>query len=427
MFLGYVLLVIYAYIISNRLTNDILVLVTVMIIIDGIYFFIVSKKVRIELTSVEMVQRDEAFELRVKLINEALLPSPYMELIPQQKMRMSLDEDKIRGLMLVGKEQMTCTILYRARLCGLEEIGIEKIVLRSFFSFFKREVTPSIKVQVKILPRIIKISHLELFNEFLEQIVEHERKTWGEDLLDIAGDEVGYELRPYVQGDSQRLIHWKIAAYRDEFLVRQRQQENEKKNSIFLMLSPFLASRDNEEAAVAQDKILTTFISLVGYYLKQEQKVQVAYYQNQDWQYMKIKEYGQLQQLQMRLGDYNYMDVEQTVHQRRIIKSLIKIAKRYSGIKILVSGYWTQEMQEYMLMKSTNKRIPCIWAGEEIPSRLMEKTSLPMWYVTNQYEIVLLDPTEVERNSSISKKREVAEESISAWNRMTGGKAYEEM
>ena len=394
MFVCYALMVVYAYASSNRMVNDTLLLMTIIIVIDGLYFWIVPKKIKIYLEIDEIVQKHELFKVKVKLVNDSLLPMPYMELVPDKGVRSSLEEVGSLGIMLNSKNQMECVIPYRAELCGLEEIGLEKIVFRSFFAFFKREVNNIEKVKVKILPKPRKLEYIQHFNDFLERLMASEIKQSGEEHLVIAGDEIGYELRPYVEGDSQRLIHWKIAAYKDELLVRQRQQNDEKKNNVFFILNPFLSGEEMEEAII-QDKLLTAFISLVGYYLEQEQRVQVAYYKDQTWQYLKIKSYVQLQQLQENLGDYVCLKAEKTIDQRSIIESFIKKVKQKGGIKILVSSYWTQEMEEYILSKKQNSTMSHIWTGSNRPRMLVQESKLPVWYLTDQYEMMLSETYEV--------------------------------
>ena len=400
MFVCYALMVIYAYADSSRLVNDTLFLITIIMVIDGLYFWIVPKKIRIDLEIDEVVQKHELFNVKVKLTNNTLLPMPYMELFPDKGRRVSLEEISNIGIMLSSKSQIECAISYRAKLCGLEEIGLEKIVFRSFFAFFKSETSNIEKVKVKILPKPRELGHIQHFNDFLEQLITNEMKQIGEEHLVIAGDEIGYELRPYVEGDSQRLIHWKIAAYKDELLVRQRQQSDEKVNNLFFILNPFISEKEIEEAII-QDKLLTAFISLVAYYLEQGQRVRVAYYKDKAWQYLKIKSYMQLQQLQDCLGDHICLKAEQTINQRSIVECFTKKVKQEEGIKIIVSSYWTQEMEEYILSKKQNSMVLHIWTESNIPQMLVQEAKLLVWHLTDQYEMILSETHKVSKADSI--------------------------
>lgn len=387
MFLCYGILVIYAYINSSRVINNLLVLITILLVVDGIYFWQVHQKVKVELQLDEVAQKNEIFELRVKFINEHWLPAPYIELVPKASIRASLVETHHIGLMLMGRAQSIESILYKAHLCGLEEIGIDKVIYRSFFSFFKKEVKIEGTKQIKLLPEVRVLGQMQPFNEFLKHLITCKGTTHGADQVALDGEEVGYELRPYMEGDSKRLIHWKIAAYRNELLVRQRLQSSRQRNNIFLILNPFLSEREARECAVIEDKLLTTFISIVSYYLEREHEVQVAYYKNKVWKYIKMDRTLQIEELKKRLGDYTCLKVEETMNQRSILKSLIKIAEKTDGIKILVSSYWTQEMNEYIFRKQEGHIIPCIWVRDDIPRDLIEHSSMPIWHMNGAYDM----------------------------------------
>lgn len=385
----YVFVAVDAYVSLNRVINDIFMLLSIVMVIDGIYFMLVTRQVSVELDIDKASQKDEGFNLRVKVKNQCFFPIPTMYIIPKPGMRASLVEDYYIGLLLSGKEEVQHSVAYKANLCGLEEIGLEKVIFKSFFSFFQKEVVKKEKVRIKILPKIRLISNMEQLNHFLDELIMGSGKQIGEGSSTIGSSEVGYELRPYVQGDSQKLIHWKIAAYKEELLVRQRYSNNEKRNDVFFILSPFISS-NSEEEAIVQDKLLTTFISLVGHYLEQGQKVRIAYYKDKEWQYKKIKNGIHLQQLQEDLGDYVCLKVEETITQRTIIKSLLSMIKDKSGIKILVSSYWTLDIEEFILNNQQVRQLPCIWTGSKLISILEEQSILSVWHMTDAYEMTPL-------------------------------------
>ncbi len=385
----YLLLVLYAYIKVDRIINDVVVLTTCVALIDCVYFFIMLRKVEIRLQANEIIQKNEDFKVNIVLRNKSLLPTTYIYLVPKEGIRMELKSKDSIGVLLKGKESVSYSILYNAKLCGHEEIGLEKIVYKSYFSFFRKEIDIADKAKIKILPSIEPLGEMKSFTEFISsQLIQKDKRLEVISGNDNSEEEIGYELRPYVEGDSERLIHWKIAAYKEELLVRQRQKGNERKKEIFFILNPFL-DRMKEEQIVTQDKLVTSFASLVGFYLEQGEKVQIAYYQSGSWQHAQIDENFSLTQLQEILSDYDFLNVEEVMNQRSILKRIIHMAKKKSGIKVVVSNYWTYEMEEYILSRKQVGIIPYIWTGSEVPKELVEQSDMPIWHMTDNYKMYL--------------------------------------
>ena len=385
--ISYCVLLFYAYANTNRRINNLFVLLTILLIIDGVYFFMSIKQIEITLMSNKVIQKGETFNFDVQVDNRGILPITYIELVPAKGKRVHIQQDKHRVMMLKRNEQVIESITYRADLCGLEAMDLDKIIYKSPFSFFKKEVTIQKKTSIKILPQIRYIEDVQLFTQFIGKREIEDGQNRQSYLQ--AGEEVGYELKPYVFGDSQKLVHWKIAAYKDEWLVRQREHESEKREDIFFILAPFLSTQYGEEM-IQQDKVLTTFVSLVSYYLEKMQKVRVAFYHHNSWQYMKIKNVSQLRSLQERLAGYESLLVEQHINQRSIIKDSIKLVEKKEGTKIIVSGYWTKEIETYILSKGATGNLSYLWTGNDQDKGYLNESVLPIWHMTDEYRLMPL-------------------------------------
>lgn len=388
MFMSYMIFGGYAYVNTSRVVNEAFILITIIILIDWIYFWISVRYVDIKCEMDESVQKGEVFKFTLKLSNHFFLPTPFIGLTPSKVSRAKLLKEQQTIMLLGGRENAEESITYISTLCGLQQISLKEIELKSFIGFFRKEQKILQGAQIKILPEVRPIEYMQHFTDFLINVVEGEGRPSGEKCLIGAGDEISYSLRPYMEGDSQRLIHWKIAAYKDELLVRQREQESEQKSDVFFILNPFLSTAEGEEAVV-QDKLLTTFVSLAGYYLSKQQKVRVAYYKNKTWQYTKLRNELELHFLQEILGEYTSLKVKETINQRGIIKSFIKMVQHRGGIKIIVSSYWSKEMEKYILQNQSINTIPYVWTGSKVPEWMMKESSLPVWHMTDQYALVL--------------------------------------
>ena len=393
LFISYCVLAFYAYANTNRRINNLFMLLTILIVMDGIYFFICIRQIEIKLTLDEMTQKSQLFGLNVQVRNKGILPITYMEVVPREGHRAHLEEEKHIVMMLRGRQQISQVIMYRADLCGLEEIGPYNGIYKSPFSFFRKEVFLEEKMKIKILPEIRQIENVQFFTQFIGEYQTEDGQAY-KDYLKSHEEEIGYDLKPYVEGDSQRLIHWKIAAYKGELLVRQREHESEKRNDIFFILAPFLSEEYGDEI-VQQDKLLTTFVSIVSYYFEKIQKVRVAFFKDKSWHYVKIKNTGQLRAMQESLGSYESLLVEQVANQRSIIRSVIEVAEKKEGIKIIVSGYWTQEIENYILNKGTDNNLPYLWTGDNESKEKLSTSVFPIWHMTDQYQLVPLRDIEV--------------------------------
>lgn len=392
MFACYFALCIYAYAQTNRLINELLILVTMLIIIDSLCFFLATKQMSFRVHGEEIVHKYEVFAFWIEMINTGFLPVTYIELVPKKGIRVSLEEEKHVVMMLKSKEKIAQSILYKANLCGLEEIQIEKIILKSIFSFFRKELCLEDHVKVRILPEIVHLEDIQYFDKFLGE----SQKEYGEHIekAPLYCEEVGYELKPYVEGDSQKLIHWKLAAYKDELLVRQREHETQKAGNAIFILAPFLLKDEGNEI-IEQDKLLTTFVSLASYYLEKVQHVEVAFFQDKKWRYIKIKNTKQLRGLQERLASYESLMVQETINQRSIISSIMPLLGHREGIKAIVLGYWTPEIESFIVSKSEKHKLINIWAKDELPKSLVTGTTLSTWHMDDQFNLKMISDFEM--------------------------------
>lgn len=378
-----------AYMKPERFINELFILVGIILIFDGIYFFLVIPHLKVKIYIPRMVEKNERFSLRIYISNKAYLPSPYVYVKPGEGIRVILEKKQVIGLMPGAREHIEQEIDYKAQLCGQEEVILEEVSMRSFIGFFRKTITLDVYTIVQVLPEIRHLEYMQHFDAFLTLMnTKGEKQNEQEDSESIE-NEVGYELRPYIDGDSQRLIHWKIAAFRDEYLVRQREGSKEQKRELFFILSPFVCWESNEEA-VLQDKMITTFISLVAHYLREGQKVRVAYYKDKTWQYKKIRDVRYIHILQEILSAYEGLKIEETINQRGIIKSLFKLTKKRDGIKILITSYWRKDMEEYILKnKFQIGTTPIIWTGSSVPDTLSQESQFTFWHMTDEYGLVL--------------------------------------
>lgn len=381
-----IVLCLIAYIQPNRLIIHIFLLVLIVCIVDGMHFFSVRNKLRVDINGGPPVEKNEAYRLQVELVNHAGLPSSFFHMRVKQSQRLRIvGKDEISAL-LEPKGKLKYEIIYETRLSGEDTIGIETGRLDSLFGFFRVNIPLEMYIKVRVLPEIRSISEIEQFAHTLWKHVNSDRNGNIERSMRM-GEEVGYDLRPYQEGDSQRLIHWKLAALKDSYLVREREGGNDQKQDVYFVLCPLQQEIDEEGSAIIQDKTVTSIVSMAYHFLNHEQTVKVACYIHKSWKYLKLESILQIRDLQELLSKYHSIERNEKVDEKQIIKSLTRIWHQHQGIKILVSAYWNKKLQEVLLEEEAKASISIVWTGSMLLKQLAEEKTLPIWYIDEAYRI----------------------------------------
>lgn len=402
MFLVFIGIGTVAYIRPSRFINQLFIMMSITLLLDGIYFFLVIRYLKVNVHAPKTIQKDERFTLKIDMINRAPLPSPYIYIKPKDGIRFTLEKKQALMIMLEARQFKAQELPCNAQFYGKEQVVLEEVSMRSFIGFFRKSLTQNISTTIKILPTIKHLEYMQHFNDFLMRLNRQEDKQNEQANNESIGDEIGYELSPYIEGDSQRLIHWKIVASRDEYLVRQREEKKEWERDLFFILNPLMQYQSNDEQVVIQDKIVTTLISLVAYYINQGQKVKVTYYKHRKWEYIKIRETKDIYFLQDTLSDYEGLRVERQSNVHEMIKGLLKLTQKKSGYKLIISSYWEENLEKYILEnRFQTKEIPMIWTGGAVPNYLVHKVAFSIWHMTDHYELVLCTEEKLGRIEAI--------------------------
>lgn len=380
------LLCLGAYIQPNRLIIQIFLLVLIVCILDGIHFFAVKNRLRVDVNGGPPVEKHEIYQLQIQLVNHSNLPSVIFHIKPNQSQRLkSIGKNEVSAL-LQPKGILSYDLAYEAKLSGETNIGIEAGRLDSLFGFFRMNIPLEMYVKVRVFPEIREISEMDQFAHTLLGNESNERNGSVEKHTRM-GEEVGYDLRPYQEGDSQKLIHWKLAALKGNYLVRQREGCEDQKQDIYFIICPIQQEESAEQSAIIQDKMVTSIASMAHYFLLNEQTVKVACYIHKSWKYMKLEAVSQIRELQELLSKYHSIEISTKVDERQIIKSLKGIMHEHQGMKILVSAYWDKLLQDVLVEEGEKAYFPVVWTCGGLPKQKIEEVSLPIWYINNSYVV----------------------------------------
>lgn len=248
--------------------------------------------------------------------------------------------------------------------------------------FFKSTLEANASFNSYILPRITSISNIEHIECSLWR--ESNSLNSGERNAGRIGqmEDIGYDSIPYVVGENIKLINWKIVAQKNEYWMREREKARSTQVKYHFILSPiyYEAYTSHKE----RSKWITSYISIVAYYLTKYQEVKVSYYKKGRWKSSYIRDLKGLDEVCKKLADYyqdkglepislNLLPIEKGNLERRII------------ICYLPEKEWLQEDKghsisgQYMICTGPLKEI----VDEEMIESTLDKERIG--YITDEY------------------------------------------
>lgn len=245
---------------------------TLMVVwLTGIFFFCLmvlvsfslKKNVFAELTmSSDVVCRNTPVFGKIQVINQSFFPlirfCIWMEWENQltgekgkQSFRASCPAKSTKEFMVDLTEKS----------CGILTVSLNQIELYDFFALIKRKKKLKKKQNFSVFP-----SGGEMREEIWEKGTgEREKENIFARLTDTPSD--AEEIRPYMQGDFLKNVHWKLSARTEELLSRRYHEEGMNKAVIDLELRRWMESEIGQvhaflelTAMVAQTLLLKNFV-----------------------------------------------------------------------------------------------------------------------------------------------------------------------
>lgn len=221
------------------------------------------------------VLRGEKFQLRGELTNESRLPVPQLMVRLAVRVYPEQEELLLQGkLMLDGRERGWLCFQLDSTHCGCLEIRPEQLTVTDFLGIFARRcrIDGDEKHLLFILPELLRENQSipDLQGIFPAEDADSQRQ--GSDTADP------YRIRSYQEGDSLKLVHWKLTARLNQLMVREMADSAEKLTWLFLNLQekPGLPPvRRNPEA---WDHFVETVASASASLLKTEKRHMVLWF-----------------------------------------------------------------------------------------------------------------------------------------------------
>ncbi len=212
-----------------------------------------------------VTDRNSFLQLRVSLFNRTFLPLPLAELYFAEKQEGSFPRhyhiyyrhyriaEKIKIQQSAPKFTWQRTFQVECFSRGHHFIGPLKVRLYSpFGSMIIEKQFPQLQ-EIVVQPRL-----LDFNGTFSPRHKEQREKRKNVAYTPLESSE-SYDLRPFVSGDSPKLINWKVSARQDELYARRLENTGENRLLLCIELSPPLYT-----SSLEQDLVLEKALALMG-------------------------------------------------------------------------------------------------------------------------------------------------------------------
>lgn len=155
---------------------------------------------------------------------------------------------------------------------GEYNIGVKSIVVTDIFGLMRIRYRVPYNLRMSVLPKINEIDRISLspLDEDTKLLrFSHHNSTEPPDC----------ETRKYINGDSIKLISWKISAKKRELYVRQSSDSHN--NGIVFIMDMMKISDDEYTRIITEDKIIECVLTTADYLVKKNVSMTVFYEQNE--------------------------------------------------------------------------------------------------------------------------------------------------
>lgn len=371
-----------AYSRPGRITIDLFCLFMITIVLDTLHFFWMSKNIEIALMpTLNKIQKRKQLDIGVEIKNNSLWPIPRLYIEALDGYRLSLKEKQNYCLFLGGRGVKEIIFTYEAKLSGMQLVGLKYAFLQDYLGLYKKDLPLPHYEKVKVLPDIREDM---LLDEFFNQETEEGYRR-GQNHQEIK-EVVSEDLVAYKEGDSPKLIHWKIFAQKDELLVRQRETKEQKGEKVILILNPIGSVREEAERYELQDKSVTISLSLCNGLITEGYEVGFMYYKEGSWMKVSLKSKRELQYLREKLGNYETIISEEDRAYRRVLKRFLNDMYLEPSFKLVVTEQIDEKFIYYLEEAhkiSNNIQFICM----KEPIKEFKKAEIKVWKVTEGYRL----------------------------------------
>ena len=165
------------------------------------------------LSDTTITEKNKPFTYEFRLINEAILPYPFIDAYIKLPRRSSVrtTERCVRvGMAPMSNYTVKGTVKFRFR--GTYEIGVTSFYVYDFFRIFRVRSQMNTFSTIYVLPRKLTLDTGDAFS-VSDSAMRTVKAPYVYDKLEVS------DIRDYMPGDSLKSIHWKLSSKSEEFIV----------------------------------------------------------------------------------------------------------------------------------------------------------------------------------------------------------------
>ena len=224
----------------------------IMLLVAVIYNLYLPKEVSTHLIIPAYAQKEEKITGRLCISNTGVVPVLSGKVFLQVKKTISGEQELFSmNIRAAGRKNGAAAFVIDSEYMGFLEITILKVELYSFFGCMKKVIYVNQEKVVMVLPQTTEL-HFPVQNSGVACSFFDEEQSGKK------GNGPGeyFGIRPYVDGDSMKLIHWKLTGKTDEYMVKEVE--------VPMMRMPliFLETRVEKLDAAMIDGLLEAFFSI---------------------------------------------------------------------------------------------------------------------------------------------------------------------
>ena len=187
----------------------------IMLLVAVIYNLYLPKEVSTHLIIPAYAQKEEKITGRLCISNTGVFPVLSGKVFLQVKKTISGEQEMFSmNIRAAGRKNSAAAFVIDSEYMGFLEITILRVELYSFFGCMKKVTYVNQEKVVMILPQTTEL-HFPVQNSGAACSFFDEEQSGKK------GNGPGeyFGIRPYVDGDSMKLIHWKLTGKTDEYMI----------------------------------------------------------------------------------------------------------------------------------------------------------------------------------------------------------------
>lgn len=207
------------------------------------------------------VAKGEKITYTIKLINPTfILLVPYaLHYVASDRLFVEAKDDDKKPIIINPRSLITLRKELTCHYRGTYSIGVDKIILRDFFGFFRISYSEIEQHKILVYPKLRELkSNLlkNVINESSESVISNDTQNMS----------VFTDVRDYQPGDPLNRIHWKLTAKAGNFISKDYSGQMTNKTKVFL--DTFSLNLDEEDTIIFEDYLVEGCVSLIHFLLE---------------------------------------------------------------------------------------------------------------------------------------------------------------